>query len=452
MDNVQERNPLGYERVGTLLRQFALPSIIAMLVSSLYNIVDQIFIGNGVGYLGNAATTVAFPFTTICLAIALLVGVGSASKYSLELGRENYKEAQSCIGNAIILMVGLGVIYAVLAEIFIYPLLLAFGSTKAILPLATTYVRITAVGMPFLIFTNAMCNLIRADGSPRYSMICMVVGAVINTILDPIFIFTFDMGVAGAAYATVISQVVSAGMAFVYIPKFKRVKVNIRAFKFDIKSCGAQLSYGLSNGLNQVAMCVVQIVLNNSLSYYGLRSIYGSDIPISVAGIVMKVNGIFMAVFIGLCQGMQPIIGFNYGAKQYPRVKKTYRLAVIFALTIGFIGLILFQTIPKQILSIFGTGSDLYFEFGAKFMRTFLLLVPAISVQMISANMFSAIGKPVKGVVLSLSRQVLFFIPLLLILPRFFGLTGLLFAAPISDAIAFMITVLLIVNEFRKME
>ena len=451
MEMTENKNPLKYEKISVLLKRFAVPSIVAMLVSSLYNIVDQIFIGNSVGYLGNAATNVAFPLTTICLALSLLIGVGSATRFSIELGKGNPKEAELSVGHAVWMAGVLGIVYAILVEIFAEPLLLAFGGTPKVMPYAMEYVRITAVGMPFLIFTNVLSNLIRADGSPAYSMTCMVVGGVINTILDPIFIFVFDKGVAGAAMATTISQIISFVLALIYLWRFQQVKLKRSSFHLSMKRCVKNASYGLSNSLNQVAMTVLQIVLNNSLTYYGAMSVYGTDIPLSAAGIVMKVNGIMISVYVGLHQGSQPIIGYNYGAKQYDRVKQVYRLAVKCAVIFGVLGFIVFQCFPRAIIGIFGSGDQLYMEFAVKFLRTFLFMMPVAGVQLLSANFFSAIGKPLKGVFLSLSRQFFFLIPLILILPLFWGLDGLLYAGPFSDGISAIICVIFIVREFRIM-
>lgn len=445
-------NPLGYKSIPSLLKSFAIPSIIAMLVSSLYNIVDQIFIGQGVGYLGNAATNVAFPLTTICMAIALLIGIGSASRYSLYLGAGEKGNAQKAVGNGIAMMITFGIIYALLIEVFIYPLLTAFGATGEVMSYALTYSRIVALGMPFLIVTNGMSNLARADGSPKYSMTCMLIGAVINTILDPIFIFVFHLGVAGAAWATIIGQFFSFIFAILYIKKFRNIQVSIKEIRLSPKECIQTASLGMSNSLNQVAITFVQIVLNNSLTYYGAMSVYGKEIPLAASGIVMKTNAILLAVIIGISQGSQPIIGFNYGAHQYERVRKTYRLAIAANLIISAVGFVLFQFFPYQIISLFGTGEPAYLEFSVRFMRIFLFMVIVNGVQLLSSNFFSAIGKPVKGLVLSMTRQVLFLIPLVLILPLFFGLDGILFAGPAADSIAFLVTVLLIAKEMGRMK
>ena len=428
--HTREGNPLGYERLPRLLKSYAVPSVIAMLVSSLYNIVDQIFIGQGVGYLGNAATNVAYPLTTICLSIALLIGIGSASRFSLELGARRKESAAQAVGTAVCMMVLFGVIYVVLIELFLHPLLTVFGATKDVMPYAESYTRITAVGMPLLILTNGISNLARADGSPKYSMTCMLVGAVINTILDPIFIFVLHQGVAGAALATVIGQVFSCLMALNYLRRFSHVELRRSHFRLRLPVCLKIASLGMSNSLNQLAITFVQIVLNNSLTYYGAHSVY-----------------ILLAVIIGISQGSQPIIGFNYGARQYERVLGIYRLAITCNLIISGIGFLLFQLFPRQIIALFGTGDALYFEFAIKFLRIFLFMVIINGVQLISANFFAAIGKPVKGVVLSLTRQVFFLVPLILILPLVWGIEGIMFAGPIADFAAFITTMILIRRE-----
>ncbi|MDE6925552.1 MAG: MATE family efflux transporter [Acetatifactor sp.] len=448
----EHNNPLGYEKISTLLRKFAVPSIVAMLVSSLYNIVDQIFIGQGVGYLGNAATNVAFPLTTICLAIALLFGIGGAANFSLSLGSGDKEGAARTVCNVLYMVILFGAVYAVLIELFLVPMLNAFGATDNVLPFAVKYARITAVGMPFLIFTNAVSALIRADGSPKYSMMCMVTGAVINTVLDPLFIFGFQMGIEGAAWATILSQFVSFVCALRYLWRLQSIALKKEHFQIQADRCIQIASLGMSNSLTQVSITLIQIVMNNSLTYYGVRSIYGEDIPLSAAGIVMKVNSILTAVFVGLSQGSQPILGYNYGAVQYERVKGVYRLAVKCSFVVSVLGFIMFQFFPEYIIIIFGSGdNELYLEFAVKFMRTFLFMIIINGVQLISSNFFSAIGKPFKGIMLSLSRQVIFLIPLMLILPVFLGIDGIMLAAPVADAIAFVFSIVMIRKEFSKM-
>ncbi|NME45444.1 MATE family efflux transporter [Faecalicoccus pleomorphus] len=445
-------NILGIEKPSKLLRSFAITSIISMLVSSLYNIVDQIFIGQGVGYLGNAATNVAFPLTTITLAISLLIGIGSASRFSLYLGAKEYDRARHVIGNGIMAMLISSVIYVILVFLFLIPLMRAFGATDRILPYALQYTSITTLGAPFLIGTNVLSNMIRADGSPKYSMACMLVGAAMNTILDPIFIFIFSMGVAGAAWATVIGQVGSFVVGAIYLKNFKHVQLERKDFRFSLYQTLETAAIGISASINQCAILVVQIVLNNSLVYYGQFSVYGQDIPLAACGIVMKVNSILMAVIIGISQGTQPIVGFNYGAKSYERVRQTLRLSLSYGLAVSIIGWACFQLFTAPILSLFGTGDPLYFEFAIHFMKIFLSLTCVISIQIISSGYFSAVGKPLKGMVLSLTRQVLFFIPLVLILPHFLGLDGIMYSAPVADGVAFVVSLIFVLREWKHLK
>ena len=460
MNEVKERNPLGYEDISSLLQKFAIPSIIAMLVSSLYNVVDQIFIGRGVGPLGNAATGVAFPLTTICMSITLTIGIGTASRYSLYLGKGEEDRAAKTLGCGLCMMFGFGILLAVISEIFLEPMLIAFAATSDVLPYAMEYTRITVIGTPFIVIMNGMSNLARADGSPQYSMTTMLIGAVINTALDPIFIFCFHWGMSGAAWATVIGQAVSCIFALMYLKKLKRTSLRREHIRVSLREMGATATMGMSNGLTQVALTLVQVVMNRTLVKYGGLSVYGENIPLAASTVVMKVNSLVIAVIIGILQGMQPIVSFNYGAKQYDRVKKVYKLAIGCELAVTLISSVVFQVFPRAVLSIFDSADsgqdlnfdqELYFEFAVKFMRTFLMLLPLTGVQMISSNFFAAIGKPLKGALLSLTRQVMFLIPMLLLLSFLFGINGLMAAAPVSDLTAFIVVMIFIVREMRLM-
>ena len=445
-------NQLGYEKIAVLLRKFAFPSIISTLVSSLYNIVDQVFIGQGVGYLGNAATNVSYPFSTICLAIALLVGIGSASRFSLCLGRKKPEEAAKVAGNGVVLMVAAGLLYSAIGECLLEPLLWLFGATSDVLPYARQYAGVTLLGMPFLIVTNGLSNLIRADGSPKYSMLCMVSGAVANTILDPILIFICDLGVFGAALATVMGQILSFALAVGYLRKFKTIHLVISDFRLSLRSTLKTFGMGISSCVNQVAITLVQIVLNHSLTYYGALSIYGTDIPLAACGIVMKTNAILLSIIVGISQGVQPLIGFNYGAQQYRRVREAYLLAIRWNFIVSSIGVCLFEFFPYPIISVFGSGNELYMEFAVKFMRIFLFMVLVNGVQLLSSNFFTAIGKATRGLLLALTRQVFFLIPLLLLLPLSLGIDGVMLAGPIADFVAFVLSIMLIRKELKKQE
>ena len=443
-------NPLGYEKISKLLRDFAIPSITASLVGSLYNIVDQIFIGQGVGYLGNAATNVSYPFSTICLAISLLIGIGSASRFSLYLGNKEPEPAARAAGNGISMMVIMGLAYLVIGESLLPQLLKLFGATTEVYPYAQQYASVTLVGMPFLIITNGMSNLIRADGSPRYSMGCMLIGAIANTILDPIFIFAFHWGIFGAALATILGQILSFAFAVRYLWRFKTIHFEKKHFLPDIRESLKTCSMGISSSANQIAITFVQIILYNSLTYYGAQTVYGSDIPLAACGIVMKTNAIILAIVVGISQGAQPIIGFNYGAKQYSRVREAYLLAIKWNMLVSAVGFCLLQCFPQHIISLFGGEDALDLEFAVLFMRIYLFMVLVNGVQLLSSSFFTAIGKAMKGALLALTRQVFFLIPLILVLPLRFGIMGVLYAGPIADFSAFMLSVVLVSIEFKK--
>lgn len=450
--NSMSENPLGTEKISKLLRSFAVPSITATLVNSLYNIVDQVFIGQGVGYLGNAATNVSYPLSTICLAISLLLGIGSASRFSIYLGQKETKHAAVLVGNGLVLMTVAGILYLLIGEAFLPKLLRIFGATNEVMPLAQQYAGVTLLGMPFLILTNGISNLIRADGNPKYSMVCMVAGAVANTVLDPIFIFVLQWGVFGAALATVLGQILSFLLAVRYLWHFQTVRLEKSCFRMKLRDNVRTLYMGTSSCLNQIAITIVQIVLNHSLTYYGALSVYGEDIPLAACGIVMKTNAILLAVIVGISQGVQPIIGYNFGAQKYDRVKQAYLLAVRWNFVVSAIGFVLFQFFPEQIISIFGNGDPLYYEFAVLFMRTFLFMALVNGVQLLSSNFFTAIGKALKGLLLSLTRQVFFLIPLILLLPLWLGIFGVLLAGPIADFIAFVLSVVLVYRAFRQLD
>ncbi|EHI70421.1 MATE family efflux transporter [Streptococcus ictaluri] len=446
-----QANKFQTQPISSLLFAMAMPAIIANLVNSLYNIVDQIFIGHSVGYLGNAATSVAFPLTIICLAFGLTFGLGGASNFNLSLGRGQIDRASKVVGNAITLSLSVGFLIGLLIIIFIKPLLLLFGATDATMAYAFDYTSITAFGIPFLLFTMSVNPLVRADGSPTYSMMAIVFGAVLNTILVPIFIFQFGWGIKGAALATLISQILSAIYMGLYFRRFKSVSLCPNDFKLKTDIVKSILSVGSSSFIFQFSTMIIQIVTNNMLRKYGAESIYASDIAIAVAGIVMKINSLFIAIIIGLVQGAQPILGYNYGAKDLERVRATTGLLLKSAIVISIIAFFSFEVFARSFLNLFGTGSDLYFQFGMKYVRVFLFFVILNGVQIAATTFFQAIGKASIGAFLSLTKQVIFLLPLLLLLPYFFGVEGVMYAGPISDLIAFIAALTLLKREFQRM-
>ena len=448
----QEQNPLGTAPVGGLIGKFAIPAIISMLVSALYNIVDQIFIGQGVGMLGNAATNVAFPVTTIATALALLLGIGGASNYNLEMGAGREKKASSIAGTALSTLVITGVILAVAVLLFLRPLLSLFGATTDVMPYAVDYLGITAVGLPFYALSIGGNHIVRADRSPTYSMTCVLTGAIINTILDPLFIFGFGWGIKGAAWATVIGQVVSGILVIIYFGKFRKMYLEMSMLKPSSECLKAIISLGMASCINQIAMAVVQIVLNNILRYYGGLSVYGSDIPIACVGVISKVNQVFMAICIGITQGCQPIWGFNYGAKKYDRVRLAYRYSMIACTAIATVFFLCFQLFPHQIVSIFGTGSDLYFQFAERYLKIFMFMTFANGIQPMSSGFFTSIGKAKLGIVMSLTRQVLFLLPLIVVFSLIMGIDGVMYAGPIADAAALSLAILFARRELVAMK
>ena len=450
-EEIKELNPLSYKPVGKLLKSLAIPAIIANLVNALYNVVDQIFIGQGIGYLGNAATNIAFPIITICLAIGLTLGIGGASNFNLELGKGYPEKSKHTAGTAASTLIIIGIILCISVRIFLEPLMISFGATDKILEYSMEYTGITSYGIPFLLFSIGVNPLVRADGNAKYSMIAIVIGAILNTILDPLFMFVYNWGIAGAAWATVISQIISASLLLMYFPRFKSVKFSLNDFIPQLHYLKRIISLGFASFIYQFSNMIVLVTTNNLLKIYGKNSIYGSDIPIAVFGIVMKINVIFIAIVLGLVQGAQPIFGFNYGAKNYHRVRETMRLLLKVTFSIATILFIIFQVFPKQIISLFGEGDKLYFEFAIKYTRIFLAFISLNSIQISIATFFPSIGKAIKGATVSLTKQLIVLFPLLLTLPRFFGVEGVIYATPLTDLVAFTVAIIFLINEFKYM-
>lgn len=448
---MKEENILGTEKVGKLIRKFSIPCIISMLVNSLYNIIDQIFIGWGVGYLGNGATNIVFPITMICLAFSLMIGDGTSAFLSLKLGEKKEKEAAKGVANGILIGVISSVILCVISLIFLPQILNLFGCTDALRPYALSYGGIIAIGIPFMMIGTSLNSIIRADGSPKYSMTTMVVGAVLNTILDPILIFVFKWGVEGAAIATIFSQFVTFIFNLVYVKKFKSIKVTKDLFKPQFDIIRKLLMLGISSFITQMSIVLVLAAENNLLVKYGANSKFGSDIPITVLGIVMKISQILNSIIIGIAVGAQPIFGYNYGAKNFKRVKKALITVLGTSVIISTIAFILFQTIPDKLIAIFGSGDDLYIEFACITFRVYLMLCICNGIQIPSGIFFQAIGKARKSAVLSISRQVAFLIPAMICFGAIWGLEGVLYAGPFADALAFVLAISLLIFEIKNL-
>lgn len=449
---MEQENILGKEKIGKLILKFSIPCIVSMLVNSLYNIVDQIFIGQGVGYLGNGATNVVFPLVMIGLAFSLMFGDGASAYLSLKLGEKKKKEAETGIGNGILLSTIVSIFFCIITLIFLPQFLKLFGCTDNLKDFAMKYGKIIAIGFPFSMIGTTLNSIIRADGSPKYAMFSMVTGAILNTILDPIFIFVFHKGVAGAAIATVISQVLTFVLNVAYIKRFKSIKLSRESFKLKAGVCRKVSMLGISSFITQMSIVCVMTAENNLLGKYGANSKYGAEIPITVLGIVMKINQILNSIIIGIAAGSQPILGYNYGAKKYDRVKKTLKIVLGSSLVISAIAFILFQTIPDKLILIFGSGDAKYMEFACLAFRTYLLLCICNGVQIPSGIFFQAIGKSTKSAILSLSRQIVILIPAMIILSSIYGIIGVLSAGPVADGLAFVLAVILLVKETRSMK
>lgn len=447
---------LGKENINKLLISFAIPCVISMLINSVYNIVDQIFIGKGVGTLGNAATNVIFPLVIIFNAVAGLIGNGAAANLSLKLGEGKKEEGGKIVGSAVTVSIIFSIILSVIAYFFLPKLVYMFGCTKNVYQYAVDYGKIIILGAPFMIIYSALSQLIRADGSPKYSMILLVVGAILNIILDPIFIFTFNMGVKGGAIATVIGQIVSFVMAILYLKKVKSVKLEKESFKVD-KSITRTLGLGLSSFITQSTVLALFVFMNNMMTKYGALTKYGADIPLSVYGVISKINSLYISTILGISIGSQPIIGFNYGAGNYERVKETLRKVLTINLVVGLIFNIIFYLFPKEIVSIFITNSDpnykLFLEFAVVICHSFLLVMGLNFLEMTTSITVQSLGNVKKATMVSFIRQIILFIPIACFMAIYLhkGIYGVLNAGPIADAITFFIALVIFYSEYRKL-
>lgn len=448
----QGQAQLARKPVLPLLLQYAVPGIISMLVTSLYNIVDQVFIGRGEGYLGNGATTLAFPVITVGLAFALLIGNGAAALVNIQMGAGKKEDAQKALGHSLTLCLGSSILLMLVGLVVIEPLFRLMHASEEVMPYALTYTGIILLGFPLNGIGVCLSNLIRADGSPRYSMLSVLAGALLNVVLDPIFIFQFGMGVAGAAIATVISQGVSMLVVLYYFwRRGQTLRFRETRYKPERRYTLRILALGSSSFITQAAIALVNAVMSFSLSFYGEGSIYGSDIPLSAMGIVMKISAIVISVVLGFVVGAQPILGFNYGAGNYARVRRTYLTTISFTFTFTALSCLFFVIFPEVAVSIFNDPDPHFNEFAARSMRIFLCCMFTAGIQIPSANYFQAVGKPLKAMTLSMTRQILLLVPALLILPIFFGLDGILYAGPMSDLGSMCVTVCFIVWEMRKL-
>lgn len=450
--NETNKDSLSSAPIGKLVLKYALPSVIALVVNSLYNIVDQVFIGWGVGTLGNSATNVIFPLNMVVMAIALLLGDGGAALLSLELGKKNKESAEKVVNNTLFYLIVAGILFFVLCFVFLEPLTAMFGATTDNLPYALAYGRIVVAGFPFVIIGSGLCSLIRADGTPQLTMIGMIAGCITNVILDAVFVLGFNGGMEGAAIATVLGQLVNFFISVWYIPRFKTVRISLKYMKPVKGMLKKVASYGVSSFVAQISVAIIMAVINYYLVHCGMESVYGADIPLAAFGIVMKFNTILTSIVNGIGTGAQPIFGYNYGRGDYKRVRETYSLTVKSATLSAVIFFALFQLLPYQLTALFGNQGDLYTEFSVMSFRIFTLFCFLNGFQAVTAIFFQSIGKPVSSGAISLSRQILFLIPATMILCHFIGVKGVLWAGPTADGLAFVLALVLGIREMGQLK
>ena len=459
MELVNENKILEEEKISKLLLKFSVPCVMGLLISAFYNIVDQIFIGNStLGYLGNAATGVSFPVICIANAFAWCVGDGAASYLSICAGRKDTDSAHKSVGTGITVTLLISIALMLICEVAAVPLMSLFGASNQTLDLAVTYFRIVAAFFPFYLLLNVMNSMIRADGSPGFAMKAMVMGAIINIILDPIFIFLLKWGIAGAAWATAIGQVVSFAICAIYFFKPKSFRLKKSSFVPNLPILSKMINLGAATFITQISIVAVTLVCNMTLARYGALSKYGPDIPISVFSIQTKVYTIVLNIVTGIVLGGQPIFGYNYGAKRMDRVREAYKIVFRATLITGITATIIFQLWPKEVVGIFGSGNELYQEFAVKTFRIYLSLVTVTCLVKMTAVFFQSIGKSKYAVMASVIRDIVCFTPLAIILPSVLegaevgtGINGILYAAPISDLVAIVVILILTISFFRKL-
>ena len=453
---------LGTERIGKLMRQYAIPCIISLLVGALYNIVDQIFIANAsyLGSYGNAANTVVFTLTVVALAIAVMVGDGCCAFVSMALGRKESDKAKRSVGNAVVLTVAGSVILTALYLIFANQIIAMFGGTvnEETFRHSQEYFFYITLGIPFYMFGQAMNPVIRADGNPKFAMASTLAGAVINIILDPIFIFCFKWGMMGAAVATVIGQVVTAILAVWYIVHMKTVKPSRKDFALQWNICGRMLLLGITSFLSQISLVAAMAAINNMLRKYGAQDpIFKQEqyaqIPMAVVGIVMKFFQIVISIVVGMAAGCIPIIGYNMGAEKKLRVKELFTKLLVAEAVVGAVALVLAEGFPHQLIAIFGAKNEsvYYTEFAIKAFRIYLCMMILACVNKACFIFLQAVGKALSSTMLSMFREVVFGVGFALLLPVFFGLDGVLYSMPVSDILTFIISAIIIVKTYKEL-
>ena len=448
---MENSNYLGTEKVGKLLQKFAIPCICSLIISCLYNIVDQIFVGNGVGYLGNAATGVIFPITVVGWGLSLFFGDGAAAALSVSLGRGETEDIHRSVGSAVLGSFFSGVVVIVIAYFWGDGLLRMIGATDANIQMAHEYDMIIFAMMPLAMTQNTLASIIRADGSPKYAMIAMLTGAVINIIGDPVAIFALDMGIKGAAWATILGQFVSFLICAAYLRHPKTFRVGAGSFRPSMVLLKPVMALGTSSLLTQLSIVIITVVNNILLVKYGARSAYGADILLAAFVVIMKLFQIVLNIAIGIAAGAQPIVGYNYGAKNYGRVRELLKLMVKWTVIVGLVCTVMFEAVPGVFIRMFGSASDpVYFDFAVLCLRIYLSFILVTCVQKVCAIFLQSIGKAKAAAPLSVLRDVLLIVFSLLI-PVFMGVTGIFWAAPAADVLAIFVTAAVMVRVWKEL-
>lgn len=453
MKHTENNNFLGKEKIGTLLAKYSIPCVVSLLVTSLYNIVDQLFVGNSdLGYLGNAAIGAAFPITVIALAFALCLGDGCAAYMSLAQGKHNDKSEHLCVGNALLTSFAISVVLTAVCAVYKEPLLRMFGASDLTVGMANDYFTIILAAFPVFMLVNTMNSIIRADGSPSFAFAATAIGAAFNVALDPLLIFKLNLGIKGAAYVTVISQLISFIVSFAYFFKAKSFRLTSRSFKPDAELLWSCTKFGVSSFVTQLSIVAVSLVCGRMFSKYGAMSVYGADIPVSAFGVETKIYTVIIGIVSGIVTGAQPIFGYNFGAGEYGRVRRLFKAVVLLTLAVTLPATAVFVFVPELVVNMFGKGTELYMEFSRIFLRIFLSLITFTSIIKVISVFLQSVGQPVKAAVISVLRDIALFVPLALILPRHFGINGVLYAAPIADIIAMVITLAISLPFFASMK
>ncbi len=442
---------LGTEKVGKLLQKFAIPCIFSLIISCLYNIVDQIFVGNGVGYLGNAATGVIFPITVVGWGLSLFFGDGAAAALSVSLGRGETQDIHRSVGSAVLGSFFSGVVVVAIAYLWGDGLLRMIGATEANIQMAHDYGVIIFAMMPLAMTQNTLASIIRADGSPRYAMMAMLTGAVINIIGDPVAIFALNMGIKGAAWATILGQFVSFLICAAYLRHPKTFRVGAGSFRPSMALLKPVMALGTSSLLTQLSIVVITVVNNILLVKYGADSAYGADIPLAAFVVIMKLFQIVLNIAIGIAAGAQPIVGYNYGAKNYGRVRELLKLMIQWTVIVGLVCTVLFEAVPGVFIRMFGSADDpVYFDFAVLCLRIYLSLILVTCAQKVCAIFLQSIGKAKAAAPLSVLRDVLLIV-FSLLLPAFMGVTGIFWAAPIADVLAILVTAAVMIRVWKEL-